>query len=125
MDTIQMAPGEMFDKFTIMVRKVYMGMDAYIPQIKEYQKMFEENKLPAEILLLVCKLQMINTDIWNLESEVRKGKEGRLGFEEVGRRALEIRNMNGERVKIINEMNIIFGDSRRELKNDHASDQSS
>ena len=68
------------------------------------------------------ELYKINSKIWYLEADIRKGKENDLGLEEVGRRAIEIRNLNRERVamknKIIEETGIGFKD----VKINHASE---
>lgn len=57
---------------------------------------------------LIDKLTIINNKIWHLEAEIRNGKEGKLGLEEIGRRALQIRNLNKERIAIKNEINRRF-----------------
>ena len=36
---------------------------------------------------VIRKMKVINGKIWDLESDIRKGKEKELGLEEVGRRA--------------------------------------
>lgn len=69
---------------------------------------------------LVEKLYLINGQIWDLESAIRQGKEGELGLEEVGRRALQIRDLNGIRIVIKNEVAKRFGEFG-ENKYDHAS----
>ena len=53
---------------------------------------------------LVDRLVIVNNRIWHLEADIRKGKEGLLGLEEVGRRAIEIREHNAERVALKNEL---------------------
>lgn len=68
----------------------------------------------------IQKLYWINGLIWDLESDIRRGKEGELGLEEVGRRALAIRELNGDRITIKNKIAQSFGDYR-EYKYNHAS----
>ena len=63
----------------------------------------------------------INGSIWDLESDIRKGKEGLLGIDEVGRRALKIRNYNSMRVHVKNTINDIHKEGFQEIKFDHAS----
>lgn len=67
------------------------------------------------------ELFRVNGSIWDLESDIRKGKEGELGLEEVGRRALAIRDLNGHRVKIKNEINLYYNEGFEEIKVNHAS----
>lgn len=66
-------------------------------------------------------LKEINGKIWDLESDIRRGREGILGLEEVGRRALEIRNLNAQRILIKNEIAQHFGEFG-ENKYNHASE---
>jgi hypothetical protein len=62
-----------------------------------------------------------NGNIWDLEADIRQGKEGKLGLEEVGRRALLIRGFNNFRVKVKNEIARRSG-GFEEVKKDHASE---
>lgn len=58
------------------------------------------NAMKAEILDAAAfdALRDINRQIWELESDVRRGKE--LSYEEVGRRAISIRELNQQRCDI-------------------------
>lgn len=120
-DCIAMTPGEMFDRFTILLRKNHFDSNTYNKQVQEYKKLMKDWGLPIELIESLCLLQMINTDIWNLESDIRKGKEGKLGNEEVGRRALAIRDINNKRIEMVNKLNILFGVDQQEKKYEHAS----
>jgi hypothetical protein len=68
------------------------------------------------------KLIEINGKIWDLESDIRKGKEKELGLEEVGRRAIEIRGFNKIRVGYKNEMVNLYGEGFEDIKMNHASE---
>lgn len=70
--------------------------------------------------LLIDALYTANGKIWDLESDIRKGKEGELGLEEVGRRALAIRELNAQRIAIKNKIAATCG-SFQEVKGNHAS----
>ena len=50
----------------------------------------------------------MNGKIWDLESDIRKGKEGELGLEEVGRRAIAVRELNKIRVGYKNDIVDMF-----------------
>ena len=63
----------------------------------------------------------VNGRIWDLEADIRQGKEGILGLEEVGRRALAIRDLNGKRIAYKNEIAKKVG-GFEEVKKDHASE---
>lgn len=121
-DSKELTPGEFFDRFTIIIRKAKFDPSNYTEQINEFSDIISMKHFSGELLKLICQLQMINTDIWNLESDLRKGKEGELGLAEVGRRALHIRNINAERIDCINKINKIFGLQTKETKFNHASE---
>ena len=67
------------------------------------------------------RLYEVNGKIWDLEADIRQGKEGKLGLEEVGRRALAIRNLNNKRVAIKNEIVSMTGKGFKDVKKNHAS----
>jgi hypothetical protein len=69
----------------------------------------------------IHKLIKINGEIWDLESDIRKGKEGELGLEEVGRRAIKIRELNKIRVGYKNIIVDIFKEGYKDIKMNHAS----
>jgi len=70
---------------------------------------------------LIDRLCIANIKISILESDIRKGKEDELGLEEVGRRALQIRDINGERVALKNTLKDIFKDGFTDIKVKHRS----
>jgi hypothetical protein len=74
-----------------------------------------------DVMEFVSKLKEVNGKIWDLESDIRKGKEGELGFEEVGRRAIEIRELNKIRVGYKNEMVKKYEEGFEDIKMNHAS----
>lgn len=69
----------------------------------------------------INRLYQINGEIWDLESDIRKGKENILGLEEVGRRAIMIRGKNKIRVGIKNEMVEKYEEGFKDIKMNHAS----
>ena len=74
---------------------------------------------------LVDRLCIVNARIWHLESDIRKGKEGELGLEEVGRRAIAIREHNAERTALKNELTRrLDPDGFLDTKVNHASGRS-
>ena len=56
----------------------------------------------------VDRLAIVNLKISLLEADIRQGKEAELGLEEVGRRALLIRDLNKERVALKNHLNEVL-----------------
>ena len=67
------------------------------------------------------QLYQIHAQIWSLESELKSGVEHQLPLEEIGRRAIQIRDWNNKRMALKNCMAEKLGCSVREIKRDHAS----
>jgi len=67
------------------------------------------------------KLYDVNGRIWDLEAAIRQGKDKELGLEEVGRRAIKIRETNGERIRVKSEIIDNIGQGYKDIKINHAS----
>lgn len=67
------------------------------------------------------QLYQINGKIWDLEAAIRQGKEGELGLEEVGKRAIAIREDNGKRIRIKSDIVEKTGLGYKDIKVNHAS----
>jgi len=115
-------PGEFFDRFTILIKKTAVDSKNHSDLVLNYVKILKDNNLNGDLLQLICELQTANLDIWYLESEIRRGKEGELGLKEVGKRALAIREFNAIRVSKIDKINALFGVVNTERKVDHVSE---
>ena len=92
-------------------------LEFYMKELEEYKKkgiIVKEDWLE--------RLYDINGKIWDLEADIRKGKEEKLGLDEVGRRAIEIRNMNKIRISIKNEITEVTGSGFKDIKVNHASE---
>jgi hypothetical protein len=66
-------------------------------------------------------LKRIHNEIWNLEAELKSGREAELSLEEIGRRAIAIRNHNNKRVALKNAIAEKLECPVREIKKDHLS----
>ena len=75
---------------------------------------------------LICdeysNLKEIHKQIWNLESELKSFKEHKLSLEELGKRAIQIRNLNHERIQYKNKIAKKLDCSVREIKSEHLSE---
>ena len=67
-------------------------------------------------------LKHIHNEIWELEAELKTGREAELSLEEIGRRAIAIRDHNNKRIKLKNSMAEKLNCSVREIKKDHLSE---
>jgi hypothetical protein len=70
---------------------------------------------------LYINLMAIHNQIWELESELKTGREAQLPLEEIGRRAIAIRDHNNKRIAIKNAIAERLGCGVREIKQDHLS----
>ena len=67
-------------------------------------------------------LKDIHRQIWSLEAELKSGREQELSLEEIGRRAISIRDWNNKRISIKNKIAELLDCKVRELKKDHLSE---
>lgn len=89
-------------------------------QINYYAKGVDIDNI--DLRNLVFQLAAINGKMWDAEHEIRKGLDDDLGLEEVGRRALAIRNLNRERIAIKNKITDLVGQPEfKDCKMNHAS----
>ena len=116
---IPMTIGEIADRFSICKLK---SERTDIDCSDELNLLEKELLNYANIRVYIDQLYEINGSIWTLESDIRLGKEGKLGLEEVGRRAIKIRNFNGMRVAAKNTINSLYKEGFIEQKSDHASE---
>ena len=70
---------------------------------------------------LYRNLMAIHNQIWELEAELKTGREAELPLEEIGRRAIAIRDHNNRRIAIKNAIAERLGCRVREIKQDHLS----
>jgi hypothetical protein len=68
------------------------------------------------------QLKTIHNKIWELEASLKTGQEAELSLEEIGRRAIDIRDHNNKRVKLKNIIAEKLNCSIREIKKDHLSE---
>ena len=93
---MKMSNGEFLDRLSILIlRAVHGDSQDLVSYLSEFKG--------KDAQTLVGLLE-INNKIWGLESDIRQGKE--LGLEEVGRRAIAIRDLNKQRVRLKNEKKI-------------------
>ena len=112
-----MSLGEIADRYSI----IKLKSERTDVDCKEEFDTLKNELNGDEIYAYVNQLYEVNGRIWDLESDIRKGKEGELGLEEVGRRAIMIRDFNKERINIKNTINTIYKTGFIEKKINHAS----
>lgn len=70
----------------------------------------------------IDEITKIHNQIWNLEWQLKSGVEHLLPLDEIGRRAIAIRDWNNRRISYKNSIAALFGLKLREIKTDHLSD---
>ena len=70
----------------------------------------------------IAEITKIHNRIWDLEWQLKSGVEHLLDLDEIGRRAIAIRDWNNRRITYKNSIAALFGLKLREIKTDHLSD---
>ena len=70
----------------------------------------------------ISEITVIHNKIWDLEWQLKSGVEHLLPLDEIGRRAIAIRDWNNKRITYKNSIAELFGLKMREIKTDHLSD---
>ena len=115
---------EVADRYTIALLKIErlgsdeIDMDEMRKQIDYYRDGLKLED--PELAQLVENLYEINGEMWNAEYAIRKGQDDNLGLEEIGRRALRIRDLNRIRMKIKNDIVELTGDGFKDCKMNYA-----
>lgn len=115
---MKVAISDILDRYSISLLKKERANAENQTEIEELEKEMRKYKNIEEH---VEKLIDVNGKIWDLESDIRRGKEGELGLEEVGRRAIAIRELNKIRVGYKNNIVDIFKEGYKDIKINHAS----
>jgi uncharacterized protein YxjI len=110
---------ELVDRYTIALLK-HNKTQANLDELTFYKNQlcnYELTKIEVELQ----NLYQIHSQIWQLESDLKSGKENQVSLEEIGRRAIEIRNWNQKRIALKNTMAKTLECNVREIKQDHLS----
>ncbi len=117
---MKVKPADLADRFTILTLTRERTDAPISKEFYRYKIACAGEGIPRK---LMAQLYEVNGKIWDLEADIRKGKEGELGLEEVGRRALAIRDLNRQRIEIKNLIAAKCG-GPPDFKYDHASSTS-
>ena len=110
---------ELVDRYVISLIK-HEKTQANQAELEFYKNQLD--KLDLELIKSeLDNLHSIHMQIWNLESELKSGHEAELSLEEIGKRAIQIRNLNNQRIRLKNLMAEKLGCNIREIKQDHLS----
>ena len=110
---------ELVDRYTIALLK-HNKTQANIDELTFYKNQLCNYDL-TQVEIELQNLYNIHSQIWLLESDLKSGKENRIPLEEIGRRAIEIRNWNQKRIALKNTVAEKLECKVREIKQDHLS----
>lgn len=113
---------EIVDRYAIAVVKHAKTQGANREELEFYlEQMKIANISPVHTLVL----ELINHHeyVWNLEDDFKKCRIDNLPMDEIGRRALLIRDVGFVRVELKNKLAELAEDPVREFKQDHLSEK--
>jgi len=115
---------EVADRYTIALLKIER-LDASEIDVPEMQRQIDYYKEGLdldnpELADLVDKLYHVNGLMWDAEHAIRKGQDEGLGLEEIGTRAIHIRDLNRDRMKVKNDIIDLTGDGFKDAKMNYA-----
>lgn len=114
---------ELVDRYAIAKLKSDKTDGANLAELDFYQKQLAASDYNlAPIQQDLDHLYGIHRKIWSLEAELKSGREAELSLEELGRRAIMIRDLNNQRIQLKNTMATKLGCTVREIKKDHLSE---
>lgn len=110
---------ELVDRYTIAKLK-FNKTGANIVELEFYQTQLDQFDT-TDIMSDLVHLYEIHSEIWELEADLKKGAESNFPLEEIGRRAIKIRDWNNRRIALKNSMAEKLNCHVREIKQDHLS----
>lgn len=114
---------ELVDRYAIAKLKSDKTAGANQEEFDFYQQQLEASGHDFALIQQdLDHLYDIHQQIWNLEAELKSGREAELSLEELGRRAIMIRDLNNQRIRLKNSMADQLGCAVREIKRDHLSE---
>ena len=112
---------ELVDRYTIARVKYDKTSGANVAELEFYQS--EVDKLDINLIKDdLIELENIHRRIWAMEDDFKKCRLNGVDLAEIGRRALEIRDINNHRVQYKNSIAAKCNDAVREIKQDHTSE---
>lgn len=106
---------EIVDRYTIAVVKYRKTNGANQEELDFYIQQMAELELALDHKL-VLELIEHHDYVWNIEDDFKKARIDNLPLEEIGRRALHIRDIGYVRLELKNKLAEILSDPVREIK---------
>ena len=109
---------EIVDRYAISVVKFDNTNGANKEELDFYSAQMVESGIPIDHIL-IQELIEHHRYVWSLENDIKTGQADSLPLDEIGRRALHVRDVMRERVRLKNELAELMGDTIREIKQHH------
>jgi hypothetical protein len=113
---------ELIDRLCIARVKYTRTKGANQIELDWYEDKFRQLPQSAELDADIQAMTDIHHAIWDLEWQLKSGVEQMLSLQEIGRRAIAIRDFNNKRIAYKNSIASILGHPVKEIKQDHLAD---
>lgn len=113
---------ELIDRLCIARVKHARTQGANQIELDWYEDKFQQLPQSAELDEVIQAMTDIHHAIWDLEWQLKSGVEQMLSLQEIGRRAIAIRDFNNKRIAYKNSVAHIVGHPVTEIKQDHLAD---
>ena len=114
---------ELIDRLCIARIKYEKTNGANQIELDWYEERFSQLPQSRELDLNISALTAIHENIWDLEWQLKSGVEQQLSLEEIGRRAIRIRDYNNKRISFKNSIAELLNHPVREIKHNHLSEK--
>ena len=112
---------EIVDRYAIAVVKYEKTQGANQAELDFYTAQITQTGIALKDYKLIELIEH-HRYVWSLEDDFKKAKIDQLPLDEIGRRALYIRDIGYRRVDLKNALAESVGDTVREIKQDHVTD---
>ena len=114
---------ELIDKLSIISKKDIYKLPGAREELNTIMRWLNDIGIDAYVILSIIRISQANTDIWNLEHQIRNAVVGDYPENVVGRIAEKVRDHNKTRVRYMNELNLACGDKQCFEKIRHLSEE--
>jgi len=113
---------ELIDRLCIARVKHARTQGANQVELDWYEQSFQQLPQSAELDEAIQAMTDIHHAIWDLEWQLKSGVEQMLSMQEIGRRAIAIRDFNNRRIAYKNTVARLLAHPVTEIKQDHLAD---
>jgi len=114
---------ELVDRLCIARVKFQRTKGSNQVELDWYEAQFAKLPQSAELDYNVEAMTAIHNVIWELEWQLKSGVEQQLSLDEIGRRAIRIRDYNNKRIRFKNSIARLLNHPVTEFKHDHLSQE--